>query len=631
MLNLFRKHATSWLIKVTLFLIVIVFIFWGGYAYKSKQETQIARVDDEYISIPEYNTAYDQMVEVYRRQLGSSFSEDLLRQFNLKKQALDVMINRIILTKAAGELGLTATNQEVRQKILDYPVFQSDGKFDQKRYNFLLRQNRMTPEAFEEQMRVDLTSQKVEQFIKRRAVVSQDEVLADFQFHFSQVQLAYVLLDPKTFEDKVPMEEKALQTYYQEHQDQYKEPEKRRIAVVLFKSDSYSGDVKLSDDEIRQYYEDNQEEFHKEAEVRARHILFPLKENAPEEEINKVRAEALKVQEEAKKGKDFAELAKKYSKDTATAKQGGDLGYFTRERMEPAFSDAAFSLKPGDISDLVRTKFGFHIIKVEDVRPEKTESLDEARPKIEAKLKEEKARDLAFKKARDFADHAYSQRDIEKAAKALNLDVAGADTWVAKSDSLPGIEPTGPAIMGKLFDLKDKETSGVIEAPQGFMVAQVLAVQPPQVIPFENVKNKVGEQYKTEQGRMLAKEKGAQLLEGARKEKSLDSAAKEMGLQVDKTDWFSRREPDKSLKLTGDSLNGVFQLEENNPFPAAVLDSANRYLICQLLGRKAPDKDLEKERPSILKRIEQQKQMMIWQGWVDAQRQKAHIEVYKEL
>jgi len=213
MLDLVRKHARSWLIKVALFLIVIVFIFWGGYSYKTRQEGQMARVGDHYISINEYNQYYNQLVERYRQQLRDSFSEDLLRQMNLKKQALNLLIDRYIVSKAAQDLRLTATSEEIQQKLLEFPVFQTEGRFDKKRYELILRQNRFTPETFEQQMGQDLTLQKVEAFVKRRVPVMEQELMAEFRLNNTLIQTAYLLVDPKALETQVKVDEKALEDF----------------------------------------------------------------------------------------------------------------------------------------------------------------------------------------------------------------------------------------------------------------------------------------------------------------------------------------------------------------------------------------------------------------------------------
>jgi peptidyl-prolyl cis-trans isomerase D len=285
MLNLIRKHATSWLIKILLILVAIVFIFWGGYSYESREASRLAKVYDQFITYSEYQKAHEQMVENYRRQFGKMFSEDLLKQLDVKRQALEMLIQRQLVQHAAKELGLTASDEEVQHSILQYPVFLNEGKFEQQRYLQVLRQARMTPEVFEGEMATDLALQKVQAFIKRQASLSEDEILAEYQFTNTQIQLSYVVFDPKDFEAQIKPEENEISAYYNDHQDKYRDPEKRQFALVIFKADQYLDQVAVTDGEIQYYYEDNQKKYHKEGQVKARHILFKVESGeSPEEE-----------------------------------------------------------------------------------------------------------------------------------------------------------------------------------------------------------------------------------------------------------------------------------------------------------------------------------------------------------
>lgn len=632
MLTVFRKHSKSWLIKVVFGVIVLVFIFWGGYAYRSRQETQMARIGDHYISVLEYNEAYNQMLENYRRQLGKAFSEDLVKELGVKRQVMEMLINTYLVNKAAAEMGLAAGTKEIQQKVLAYPIFLTDGQFDQNRYEAILRQYRMRPETFEQQIGQEISAQKVEEFIRRQAVVTDEEVLADFQLNYSMVQLAYSVFDPKSFEDKVTVDEKGMEAFFQGHQDRYREPEKRQFVMVVFKPDAYMNDVKVTEDEMHQYYEDHGAEYHRGAEVRARHILFAVKEDAPEEEVSKVRAQALQVLDEARKGKDFTELAKKYSQDPSVAKNGGDLGTFSQGQMVPAFEEAAFALKPGEISNLVRTPFGFHIIKVDEVHPERTTPFEEARKDIESILKRQKGKDIAFGKARRFLDLAYARRELEKFAGEQGLPMLGEGVWVSQKDALPGSDTPNAEIMKKLFALQEKDVSDILDTAQGYVIAQVKGIQAPQVPPFDQVKDRVEKDYRAEQARSLAGEKAAELLAAGVKSNNLESAANALKVNVRTSDWFSRQEPDKELKLLrGESLNAMFSLSADHPFPDSPLELGNRFIVCQFLGRKAPEGGVEKERAAIVKRLLRDKQNMIWEAWLQEQREKSKVELYREL
>jgi peptidyl-prolyl cis-trans isomerase D len=629
MLTFFRKHATNWLIKVALFLIVIVFIFWGGYSYQARKASRVARVGDHYISYADYNESYNQLLNLYRSRLGNAFTEETIRQFNLKQQALDTLIQRYILLNVAKELGFSATVEEVRQEILDNPAFQTDGTFDQERYLLLLRQNRLSPEIFESQLAHSLTLGNVENFIRRQAVVTEEEVLAEFRLNHTPIQVDYVLVEPKDLEDQVTTEEDMLQKYYQEHQDKYQSKEKREFDFVLFKPDP--SEIQPTDDEIQIYYESYPERFNEEKQVKARHILFRVAEGAPEDEVAKVRNQAEKVLEKAKQGEDFAELAKKHSQEPGAAQGGGDLGFFTRDRMVPAFSEAAFSMEKGQISDLVRTPFGFHIIKVEDIREERTLSLEEAKPRIEFYLKRDKSKEIAREKAEGFSDPAYAEQDLRKSSKERGLEVITSHGWISQNDPVKELGPD-PKSMRELFSLPDKAVSSVLEFPEGFVVAQVKGIKPPQTLPFEKVKKRVEKDFKRERAETLAKEKAVNLLTLAKEKKSLEEVCKEKQMEVKKSEWFSRKEPDKNLLLRGKDLDGLFHLNETHSFPESPLKYGRGYLVCQLLGKKAPGEEiLEKERSTISNQIYFRKQNQLWQSWLDEQRSKVEVEQLQEL
>ncbi len=630
MLDFVRKHAKSWLVKVALGLIILVFIFWGGYTYRSRNETEMAQVGEQYISVAQYQNAYSQMVENYRRQLGPSFSEELLRKLELRKQTLERLINQNVILQGADALGLTATTDEIRRQILEYPIFVRDGRFEKQNYEMALRQMNMTPETFEQQVAQEITFRKTEAFIKNRAIVTDEEILTDYHFNRDQVRLAYVLVDPKPFEEQISVDDAALQTFYQGNTGKYMEPEKREVAYVLISAEGLAKDIPVTDEEVKRYYEDHESQYKREKEVHARHILIRMKADAPQKELDKARADAQKVLDEARKGGDFAALAKKYSQDDASAKEGGDLGFFSAKLMVPEFSEAAFALKPGQISDLVKTQYGFHIIKVEEVREAGTTPFEEVKDTIAKNLKVQAAQDVAFKKARELRDLAYARKDLAKAAEEMKLALT--DTVWIESRAEAQTGPFPAQFRSKLFELYSGDISDPYELPSGFEVAQIKAVKAPSVIPFDQAKDKVSKDYRAEQAKDLAFKKATEVLALARDKNSLADAAKQQNLNVRQSELFSRQDPDKDLKLLrGESLNRVFDLKEAKPLLDTPLELGNRYVICQLLENKPAGQPSPEDISTISKRLLQQKQMNIWQVWVSELRKSIKVEIFKEV
>ncbi len=257
----------------------------------------------------------------------------------------------------------------MQREILEYPVFQKDGVFDQERYVFILQQNRMSPATFEGRLAQDLMLRKVEDFVRRQAVLTEDEVTEDIRFNHSEIRVAHATVRPEPIENLPSPDEAEVQAYFEQHKERYREPEKRRFAWVLFGVEDHLESVQVTDEEISLYYEDHPQEFHQDPQVRARHILFRVADTAPEDEVNEIRAKAMDVLEKAKGGEDFSQLAREHSQDPGSATRGGDLGYFTKGRMVPEFEEAAFAMEKGSYSKTpVKTQFGFHVIKLEDKR-----------------------------------------------------------------------------------------------------------------------------------------------------------------------------------------------------------------------------------------------------------------------
>ena len=628
MLDFVRKHSKSWGVKVLLWLVIIVFVGWGGYLYQTRHEYDIARVGDHFISTSEYTTAYNNTVEEFRKQFGGKVPDELMRALNLKEQALQRLIQHYLIIRGAKDLGLTATNDEVRLKILEIPAFQSEGKFDAKRYEYVLRQMRMSPEIFEQQMSEDIASNKVLAFIRGRAVVTEDEILTDYHLNRDQIKVAYVVLDPGSFENNVSVTEPALQSFYNDNQNRYMEPERREIAYVVLNLEDLEKEIHPSENEINRYYEDNAARFQLEKQVRAQHILLRVKPDAPHAEVDNIRAQARKILDEARTGKDFAGLANKYSQDEATAKKGGELGFFTSKQTDKDFSAAAFAMEPGEISELVRTPHGFEIIKSEQKTESRTVPIEQVRDEIIKDIRSQSAQDIAFKQARNLRDLAYARKDIGKAALEMKMKVSG-PVWITMSED----QPVLPApVKAKLFELGEGDVSDMLELPGGFAVAQVKSIKRPQPIPFANIKDKVTTDFRADQAKGLAQKTASEILAQAKTKGSLADVAGARNINLRQTEFFSMHDPDKDLSmLRGPSLNSLFGLQDSKPFPEAPLELVNKFIVCQFQGKNPAGEPSQEERAEMSGRIARQKETAIWKAWLTEMGKTTKVERLKEI
>ncbi|MCG6980147.1 MAG: SurA N-terminal domain-containing protein [Deltaproteobacteria bacterium] len=629
MLGLMRKHATSWLIKVALFAIVIVFIFWGGYSYTERKASRVAAVNGSYISMLEFQSTYNNLLEQMRSRLGDQFSPELAETLNLKRQALDQLINRRLILAEAKILELDVSREELQNAIISYPAFQTNGHFDQQRYQQILRLNKLTPQDFEASQRENLLINKVQQLITRTTKVLDAEILSFFHHTQDKVNLAYIQVDPKDFKTKVKEDEESMRDYFDKHRENYRLPAKRNILYVRFRPQDYIDEVQPTDREINDYYLLHQEDYKEPEKVRARHILFRIPPKAKTSDIQAIQKRAEMVLELARKGEDFAKLARKYSEDS-TASKGGDLGYFTREDMVKPFSDSAFSLEKGEISDLVRTRFGLHIIKVEDIKEESIKPLAEVKKSVIQSVKQEQAREIARQQAESFIDLSRSLDDMKKAAQDKNLETKESGFFAA-NEPIPSLG-SYPEVSEVIFSLQEKEISPALALGDDQLVAQLIAIQDSRLKDFDEAKKEVREDWLAEKSRELARAKAQAWLEMARREGTITDVARNNNLQIRKTGLFTAISPARSLGNQKDLVITAFALRSGQPVAPEVYEVNGKYLILQLEDRQpATEEEFQKQREDIARQLLIAKKEQTFSRWIMGRRERSEIEILQKL
>ena len=629
MLALMRKHATSWLIKVALFAIVIVFIFWGGYSYTEKKASRVAVVNGSYIGLLEYQSMYNNLVEQMRRQFGGQFSAEMADALNLKGQALDRLINRRLILAEARKLELDVSREELQNAIISFPAFQTNGQFDSLRYQRTLRYLRLTPQEFEASQHEDLLINKVQQFIARGTKVLDSETLSFFHHTRDKVNLAYVQIVPKEFKDRVEVDEEAIRDYFDKNRDRYRLAAKRNIVYVRFNAQDYLNEVRPTEVEVEEFYQLNQEDFKEPKKVRARHILFPIGQEAKTAEVQKVLEQAEKVLALARKGEDFSKLAQKYSKDS-TAPRGGDLGYFSRNDMVKPFADSAFSLQQGEISDLVRTRFGLHIIKVEDIKEEVVKPLAEVKETVLQSLRKERARESARQRAESFIDISRALDDIQKAAAQEGL-AAKESGFFAAEEPIPQLGRQ-PEISEIIFALRLREISPPFSIGDDQLVAQLVEIQDSRLPEYSEVKEKVREDWTAEQSRVLARKQAEQWLQDALEGGSLAEVSRRNESKLQETGLFTALSPAAVLGNQRDLIITAFALTPDRPVVTEVYEVSGNFLIIELKEHKpASVDDYEKQKDDLARQLFLVKKDQIFNRWITGLRQQSDIEILQEL
>ena len=363
MLNLMRKHASSWIIKFLLAAIILVFIPWGVQRYTSQRSSRVADVNGTIITLSDYRNAYNGLLEQVRQSFGNNLNDELIEALQLKKRALDQLVDRVIMLQAAEKLKIQVSDEELARTIRSIGAFQTAGVFDNQRYLGILSRTRLSPETFEEQQRESMIIDKLQGFIAGNIKVSDLEARQWYQWNNAEVDLDYVLIEPGQFKNIEPTADE-VRDYFERHKENYKTDPEIKVRYLVLRPEDFAARVTVTEEDIREYYESNPEKFEEPKTVQARHILIKVAENATPEEVESARKRAEDVLKMAKEGQDFATLARKYSEGPTKAK-GGELGTFRREAMVKPFADKAFSMEAGEISEPVRTRFGWHIIKGE--------------------------------------------------------------------------------------------------------------------------------------------------------------------------------------------------------------------------------------------------------------------------
>jgi peptidyl-prolyl cis-trans isomerase D len=617
------RRAQPAIIKGVLGAVVIafvatIFLDWG-WQRPGRSDTHLATIDGEAVSLHEFEITYNNLRDVYRRIYQDRFNEDFARTLNLKQQALDTVVQRKLLIHEAQRQGLTASDAELIDKVQSYPVFQVDGRFDHGRYVQVLRLSRLTPADFEQNQREEILLAKLENLIKDGVQVTESELKAAFLYETEKLNVEYVRVDPAQFTSQVEVTDSDLSAYYEQHQDRFRKPEQVRVAYIVVDPATFATQIQITDERLAQYYEAHKEEFRQGEQVRARHILFKIAQQATAAEEAKVRAEAEAALRRIQAGEDFAEVARQTSQDPASAEQGGDLGFFTRGAMVKSFEDVAFALRPGEVSDPVRTEFGYHLIKIEEAQEAGYRPLEAVRDELRARLSDEEARHRAATQAQEVHDALVAGSDWETVAHSRGL-IFRETPLITRGQAVEGIE--NPAAFGQaVFALQEGDISQPMSMGNHHLIMKLLERKAAYLPPFEEVQAAVQEALLRERTRELARQQADAWLNEVKAGKSLDELAQMLNTQAEQTDLFSRNSTIPKLGRPQAFMKEAFRMRVGD---ARVVDLMGQPAIIVLKERQAFDAEAyEKDKEQLRQRVLRQRRDQVFAQWSNDLRQQA--------
>jgi len=623
MLNVFRKKAGSWMVKAILGAIIIVFIFWGVGNYGEKQGNMVAVVNGENITIDEYRDAYENLLEQFRKRFGNNLNDEMIKMFRIKHQALNMLINRKLMINAAKKLKLRVSQDEVVSAIKNFEAFQTAGTFDKRLYANILNRIRTTPDEFEAEQGVALLLNKLRLFITDCVKVSEQEAREWFVWNNSSVKIDYVIFDPESYKDIDPSDKKAA-GYFEIHKEEYKTEPMVKVRYIHFDPENYKPVVTISDDELRNYYEMNPEEFIKPKTVEARHILIKTDKNDSPEKIKEKRERTLEIQKMAEKN-DFAELARKYS-EGPSRDNGGFLGAFTQKDMVKPFADKAFSMQIDEISDPVRTRFGWHIIKLEKINEESTIPFKEAAVKIREKITKERAVNLAYDEAEKVYDASFAGDDLVTAAREHNLKVETTEFFTKQGPENNILDRLKFASAG--FSLGDMELSDILDFKDGYYILQLIDKLPPEIPEFTAVREKVRTDLIKFKQREKAEHDSQALLGDLKNGVSMSLGAEKYNLKASTSDFFKRDASPGNTGLERTIIEASFNLSEKQELHEQVIPGMNGFYLISFNKSKKPDPDeFEDKKKAASNKLLQDKKIKTFEAWLSQLRKGSDISI----
>lgn len=593
------------IVQVFLALIILPFAFFGVDSYLGGVNSgdDVAKIGDAKITQQQFQQALRDQSERLRTQLGEKFDAKLLDAPEARMAIIDDLINQRLLMIEANRKGLFVSDDAIRRTIGSIDAFKIDGKFSSERYEAALRAQGMTPASFEAQLRQDLTLQQLAGAIGQSGVLAHtvsDRMLA-LQTEKREVMELRLGLD--SYLDKVKLADGAARKFYDENSKQFELPEQAKAEYVVLSMETIGAQLAVTEAEIKAWYDGHKAQFQQAEERRASHILIASEKLGKD----KAKARAEEVLKEVRKNPaGFADLAKKNSDDPGSASKGGDLGFFAHGMMVKPFEDATLALKEGEISDVVESDFGFHIIKLSGIHAAKEKPLSEVRGQIEEDLKKAAASRKFAEAAEAFSNTVYEQPDsLKPVAEKFNLSIKQSD-WLARQAD-PANGPLGNAkLLAALFSedsIKNKRNTEAVEIASNTLVAaRLIDYKPAALQPFDGVKGTIESMLKRQEAQALAKKDGEARLEALKKgeDKLSWSAAKSVS-RIDSrlippaaVPAVFRMDTAKLPAYTGVELPGsgyaLFKLSKVNAGEA--IDEANRRAMLDQLGKMGAQEDV---------------------------------------
>lgn len=514
-------------VQIILVLVALTLLLFGVESYVSNMgsSNNVASVGKWQVTPQEFDQALRDQRDRLIQMSGGQVDPAMLETPEFRQAVIDQIVNQRLLVQEAARARILVSDQQLQKLIGNISAFQEDGKFSQKNYEAALNARGMTPAVFEARARQDLAVQQLVGSVMSSGVVSNALVDRWAEFQNEQRMVSEAVVVPQPYVTQVKLDAAAVRAYYDKNPSLFARPEQAKVEYVVFSAETLVDGIKVEPAEVKRQYDEHRDRYQVSEQRHAAHILITAPKGAPEATVKAARTKAEEVLKKVRANPaDFAKLAAEFSQDPGSRERGGDLGFFGRNAMVPAFENAVFALKKGQISDLVQSDFGFHIIRLDDIKAGEQQAFDAVKAGIELELKKEKAAKKFTESAETFNNVVYEQADsLKPVAEKLGLEVRASD-WLAKEGSSRQPMPFSNAkLLDAIFaadSLKNKRNTAAVEVAPGYLVsARVVDYHAASQTPFEDVRAMIEQQLTREEAAKMAAKEGeaklAQLNSGA--------------------------------------------------------------------------------------------------------------------
>ncbi|MGY0589602.1 MAG: SurA N-terminal domain-containing protein [Paraglaciecola chathamensis] len=627
MLERIREGTQGTWAMAILGLVILSFVFAGVGSYiNSSADTAAAKVNDDTISQADLERAYQNERGRMESQYGEAFAaltadSAYLQQF--RQGVLDRLIGDKLIEQAAVDLGLRVSDAQIKQAIVAMPEFQFDGKFDNERYLAVLRQAGFQPNDFRDYMRVDMTRRQLSNALLGSEFTLLEETTQAYKLQQQTRDARYLTVPADMFKGDVTVSQSDVENYYQANITQFDTQQQVSLAYVELSVDDLLAGIVVSEDEAEQYYEQNIQDFRTQEERRASHILIEFGDDQ-----QKAEQQAEDILVKINNGEDFAELAETFSSDTFSAENGGDLDWFSMGMMDPAFEDAAFALQNvGDVSEVVESEFGFHIIKLTDVKPEETSPFADVKEDVIAKLKAERAEEEFYAKQLRMAEVAFETPDtLDEVAAIAEVDVK--TTVMFSQDSAPQAV-NYPNVVSQAFSdelINDQVNSDVIELEDNHvMFIRVADYEAQRTKSLDEVSVEINDILLAEQAQQAAKEWAETVLSDIQSQQDVSDKLQTKGIEWQEQNAVTRNASQVSPAV----VTALFKLTNGEESNGQVVELFNGDVaLVQLLevneGADLPSTDAA----ALQNRLTTMRAQFTYSEFINALREQADVEIY---